>query len=91
MSLTYIVYELPHKHTCIVLCPCLHNVTSLQTITVMCLNINLITNRVIVKEFLEHNVLELNLQYLMGRAAIAIHEQGYISPFQTWEISQNTV
>ena len=48
-------------------------------------------NRDIVKEFSEHNVLELKLQYSMGRAAIAIHEQGYISPFQTWEISQNTL
>ena len=48
-------------------------------------------NRDIVKEFSEHNVLELKLQYLMGRAAIDIREQGYISLFQTWEISQNTL
>ena len=48
-------------------------------------------NRDIVKEFSEHTVLGLKLQYLMVRAAIAIHEQGCISPFQTWEISQNTL
>ena len=48
-------------------------------------------NRDIVKEFSEHNVLEIKLQYLMGRAAIAIHEQDYISHFQTWEIPQNTL
>ena len=48
-------------------------------------------NRDIVKEFSEHNVLEIKLQYIMGRAAIAIHEQDYISLFQTWEIPQNTL
>lgn len=48
-------------------------------------------NRDIVKEFSEPNVLEIKLQYLMGIAAIAIHEQDYISLFQTWEISQNTL
>ena len=48
-------------------------------------------NRDIVKEFSEPNVLEIKLQYLMGIAAIAIHEQDYIRLFQTWEISQNTL
>ena len=48
-------------------------------------------NRDVVKEFSEHNVLEIKLQYLMGRAEIAIHERDYISLFQTWEIPQNTL
>ena len=48
-------------------------------------------NRDVVKEFSEHNVLVIILHYFMGRAAIAIHVQDYISHFQTWEIPQNTL
>ena len=36
-------------------------------------------NRDIVKDFSEHIILELELQYSMRRVAIAIHEQDYDS------------